>query len=159
MIFTSACFENGERLMVFEMDSWVHTETGTHVTVYIITCDAESIIFDKSWVFFFCIGCKKKGWDLHINWAFYFSHSSPCTLYLICGHVNEFLFVWHNVGVLIQHIWMLIVCLGNGPISWLDLCVSTLVKPAGFVCCLIVNEMICIYVLQITGHNQDMQLL
>lgn len=74
----------------FEMASWAHAQTlsqkGEHITVYIITYNAD-YFWEKG--FYFCLS-SVKGWDLHINWPFHFSHCSPCSFYLICGHVNEF---------------------------------------------------------------------
>lgn len=47
-----------------------------------------------------------KGWDLHINWPFYFSYCNPCSLNLICGHVNELFY-----GTMCGYLYGIFECL------------------------------------------------
>lgn len=73
---------------------WPHEHTHRHSPKQASTLQRTSLhimqtVFVRKKGFYFCL-LSVKGWDLHINWPFYFSHCSPRSFYLICGHVNEF---------------------------------------------------------------------
>lgn len=51
-----------------------------------MTCNAQKYLWVRGGEF--CL-LSLKGWHLHINWPLCFSHCKPCSLYLMCCHVNE----------------------------------------------------------------------